>query len=211
MIRSEALDIALESRGHAIWWTLSGQFHNEQAPSIREKILALVGDGCRAFIIDMDKVTAVDDAVAPMFLGLLNTLKGKGGDMKFIFKNEAIRRAFQPYENLFSIFPDADSLSRENAVLDFLKKRGKAMTKKTGFRISRSVALFGLIVLCGWFLTLLYIINMQNQRIRLQQSELEELGLWKVTAEIDMVNMKERLLPLEQLGIIKDEPAANNK
>ena len=70
MIRSEALDIVLESRGNAMWWTLSGAFHNEQAPSIREKILALAGDGCRAFIIDMEKVTAIDDAVVPMFLGL---------------------------------------------------------------------------------------------------------------------------------------------
>ena len=126
--------------------------------------------------------------------------------MKLIYRNEAICRAFLPYFNLFTIFPDAESLSRQNAVLGFLKKRGKALTKKTGFRISRTVAVFGLIVLCGWFLTLMYIINMQNQRIQVQQAELQELGLWKVTAEIDMERMKERLLPLEQLGIIKDEP-----
>ncbi|MDR3012814.1 MAG: hypothetical protein LBU70_06355 [Chitinispirillales bacterium] len=206
MIRSEALDIALESRGGIIWWTLAGHFHNEQVPNIREKITSLMNDGCRAFVIDMEKVTGVDDAVVPMFLNFLNTLKGKGGDLKFIFKNETLTRAFSPYFNLFSIYPDAGSLSLSKAsILNLLKKQGKALRKKTGFRISRTVAIFLLVVLCGWFLTLLSIIEMQNQRIQQQNTELDELGGWKITAEIELERLNERLQPLEQLGVIPRE------
>jgi len=37
-MRSEALDITLESRGRALWLFLSGPFHHEQVPGMREKI-----------------------------------------------------------------------------------------------------------------------------------------------------------------------------
>ena len=207
MIRSEALDIALESRKGAMWLILAGWFHNEQAPSIREKFIGLMNDGCRTFIVDMEGVTGIDDSVAPMFLSLLNTLRGKGGELKLIFRNDPLTRAFQPYINIFPIFPDADSLSK-GTLFGLLKKRGRVLTRKTGFRISRSVAIFFLIILCGWFLTLLSIIHTQNQRIRHQQDELQELGLWKLHADIEMESLKERLQPMEQLGII---PNARSK
>jgi hypothetical protein len=140
-----------------------------------------------------------------MFLGLLNTLRGKGGELKFIFRNDSLRSSFRPYANLFQIYPDAESLSR-GTVLGLLKKRSRVLARKTGFRISRSVAIFLSIVLCGWFLTLLAIIHTQNQRISQQQHELQELGLWKLTADIEMEAMRERLQPLEQLGIVPSAP-----
>jgi anti-anti-sigma regulatory factor len=205
VIRSEALDIVLENKSGIIWWTLAGYFYNEQVPNIREKIIGLMNDGARAFVIDMEKVTGADDTVVPMFLSFLNTLKGKGGDIKFIFKNETLRRAFLPYFNLFSIYPDADSFAK-GTLIDLIKKQGNALKKKTGFRISRSIAIFLIIVLCGWFLTLIYTINMQNVRIREQQSELQELEVWKRTADIELEKMRERLQPLEQLGLIPGEP-----
>jgi anti-anti-sigma regulatory factor len=206
MIRSESLDIQLENRNGSVWLTLTGEFHDEQAPVLREKFMPLVNEGCRSFIVDMEGITEIGDEVAPMFLALQSSLKGKDGDLKLIFKNDVMYRAFLPYLNLVSIFPDADSLSKGSTIIDFLKRSGKALTRKTGFRISRPVALFGLVVLCGWFLTLLYIINMQNQRIQQQHSEILELGQWKATAEIDIEKMQDRLRPLEQLGIIKEFP-----
>ncbi|MCL2183534.1 MAG: STAS domain-containing protein [Chitinispirillia bacterium] len=210
MIRSEALDIVLESRGSVIWFFLSGHFNNEQAPSISEKFTGLMADGCRSFIVDMEKVTAVDDAVVPMFLNLLNTLRGKGGDLKLIFRNDVMYRAFLPFTNLFTIYPDAEALTK-GTLLGLLQKRSKTLSKKTGFRISRTVAIIMLIVLCGWFMTLLYIINMQNERIRVQQDDLHELNLWKHKAEIEVEALRERLQPLEQLGIVKkDEPKKQN-
>jgi len=210
MIRSEALDIILESRGPVIWLFLAGHFNNEQVPSIREKFSGLMNDGCRSFIVDLEKVTALDDAVVPMFLNLLNALKGKGGELKLIFRNDVMYRAFLPYFNLFSIYPDADAF-RKGTLLSLLQKRGRKMVKKTGFRISRTVAVFILIVLSGWFMTLLYIVNMQNERIRQQQEELQELWLWKLSAEIEVETLRERLKPLEQLGIVPDAPPTKRR
>ncbi len=205
MIQSEALDITLECRSETIWLFLSGQFNNEQVPSIREKILSLVEDGNKFFIIDLEKVTSIEDMVVPMFLNLLNTIKGKGGELKFIFKNPVLSRAFQPYWNLFAIFADGDSLIR-GTFLTLLKRKSRFLSRKTGFRISRPVAIFMLTVLCGWFLTLLFIIHLQNNRIQEQQKEVQELNQWKQSTLLEMNQLKERLRPLEQLGILKDAP-----
>lgn len=204
MIRSEALDIVLENRDGTIWLTLAGHFHNDQMPSMREKFVNLINDGCRSFVVNMERVQSVESTVVPMFLSLLNTLKGKGGDIKLIFKNAHLEREFKPYRNIFSIYSDSQMLAK-GTFFGLIKKRSNALRKKTGFRISRTVALFIIIVLSGWFLTLLSIIEMQNARLRQQQEELEELGLWKVTADIELERMRERLAPLEQLGVISRE------
>jgi len=210
MIRSEALDITLESRGSAVWLTLAGHFYNEQVPAIHEKFTSLIKDGNRCFVVDMEKITGVNDRVVPMFLTLLNTIKGKGGELKLIFKNDCLCRAFQPCFNLFAIFPDADSLSK-GSLLGLLKKQGKNLKRKTGFRISRSVAIFTLLVLCGWFITLLSVIKMQNTRMHEQETELQELNQWKQESVIEMEQLKERLQPLEQLGILRDAERARRR
>jgi len=203
MIRSEALDITLESRGNAIWLTLAGHFYNEQVPAISEKFTTLLKDGNRSFVVDMEKIISADDTVVPMFLNLLNTIKGKGGELKLIFKNDCLRQAFQPCINLFAIFPDADSLSRDS-LFGLIKKQGKNLKRKTGFRISRSVAIFTLLVLSGWFITLISVIKMQDSRIQEQQTELQELNQWKQESAAEMEQLKERLQPLEQLGILRN-------
>lgn len=210
MILSEALDITLEFRKGSIWIHLAGQFTNEQVPGIKEKLLNLIEDGNRFFVIEMEKVNGVDDTVVPMFLNLLNYLKGKGGEIKFIFRNDILHRAFQPYLNLFAIYPDADSFEK-GTFLSLIKRKGRFLARKTGFRISRPVAVFMLIVLCGWFLTLLYIIHLQNGRIQEQQSEINDLTQWKQRTVLEMNQLKERIKPLEQLGILKDAPSEKKK
>ncbi|MFW5785268.1 MAG: STAS domain-containing protein [Chitinispirillaceae bacterium] len=203
MILSEALDITLEFRKGSIWIYLSGQFTNEQVPGIKDKLLNLIEDGHRFFVLDMEKVNGIDDAVVPMFLNLLNYLKGKGGEIKFIFRNDTLYRAFQPYLNLFAVYSDAELIERGTFV-SLLKRKSRFLARKTGFRISRPVAIFMLTVLCGWFLTLIYIILLQNERIAEQQNEINTLTQWKQRTVLEMNQLKERIKPLEQLGILKD-------
>jgi anti-anti-sigma regulatory factor len=202
-MKSEALDISIVSRGGALRVVLSGPFHNEQAGGIKEKIHGLIDDGNRRFIIDMENVVAVDDAVVPMLLSLVNSLKGKGGDIKFIFRNETVTKAFAPFRNLFSIYPDAGALDA-GGFFGILKNRRKLLSKKTGVRLSRPVALILLFTLAGWFLSLAFIIHLQSRRISQQERELAELTQWRQKAGIELTNLRERIRPLQQLGILKD-------
>jgi anti-anti-sigma factor len=202
-MRSEALDMLIENRSGTIWIKLSGPFNQEQVPNMREKFHALIDDGNRFFIIDLENIVLIDDSVMQLFLQLLNSIKTKGGELKFIFKNEIVSKVFSPYFHLFQIYPDAASYP-SGGFLDSIRRTHKLLTRRTGIRISRPVAIFLIIVLCGWFLSLLFIVHLQNSRINEQQAELHDLHQWKQHALIEMSNLKDRIRPFEQLGILKD-------
>ncbi len=202
-MKSDALDITLVSRSGSIWLLLSGPFHNEQVPNIKEKITGLIDDGNRHIVINMENVSDVAESAAPMFLTLVNLIKGKGGDIKFVFKNEPVSKAFSPYRNLFSIYPDAAALNT-GGFFGVLRRRRSVLSKKTGVRMSRPVALILLVSLGGWFLSLVFIILLQNQRIRNQEIEVYNLSRWKQRAGVEIVRLRERIRPLDQLGVLKD-------
>ena len=202
-MRSEALDITIEGRGNAIWLLLSGPFHNEQALPIREKITGLIDDGCRKIVIIMENISDIGESVPQMFLSLVNIMRGKGGDIFFVFKNEHLTKAFAPYENIFSIYPDEHSLP-VGGFFTNLKHRSKVLTRKTGIRLSRPIAITLLVSLAGWILTLFFIIYQQNMRIRQQELETRSLTEWQRNANAELKVLRERMLPLEQLGIIKN-------
>lgn len=199
----ENLDITIEERNDAIWIYLYGPFRKELVPHMREKFTVLIHDGNRRFVVDMENVTSIDDAVVQMFLQLLNTIKGKGGELSLIFKNEILTKAFGPFFNLIPVYPD-DSIVAPGGFLAGLRRRGVLLSRKTGIRISRPVAIFTLIVLCGWFITLLFIIRIQNRHLKEQQIELYELTAYKQHSILEINQMKDRLRPLEQLGILRD-------
>jgi anti-anti-sigma regulatory factor len=202
-MRSEALDITLESRGRGLWLFLSGPFHHEQVPGMREKIGGLIDDGNRQLVIDLENVDDIDESATQMFLSLLNVMRGKGGDIWFIFKNDNVSRAFSPFRSIFSIYPDAQSLPA-GGFFSTLRRRSRVLARKTGIRLSRPVALTLLITLFGWILTLMFIIYIQSQQIHRQEAEIRSLSEWNQTAGIQIKELRERIKPLEQLGILKD-------
>ena len=202
-MRFEALDIIIEGRGDATWLILSGPFHREQVPNIRGKFSALLEDGNRYFIVDLEAITNIDPEVVDLFLKIANDVRAKSGDLKLVFKNRIVSRAFGPYNNLFEIFPDAATLD-SGGFFGRIIRRGRVLAKKTGVRLSLPVAVFLLFVLCGWFLSLLFIIDIQNRRITEQQRELSELSQWKEQSMVELNTLRERIRPLEQLGILKD-------
>lgn len=203
---SEALDIVIESRGNAVLLTLSGPFHREQIPNIRAKIERLIRDGTREIIVNLENITVMHESVAPMFLSLLNLIRGKKGDIKLIFKNAAVTKVFFPYQNFFSIYPDYKSLE-SLGIFHHLRSRGIFLNKKTGIRLSVPVALFLLFILIGWFLSLGMIINMQKKQIIEQEIEIQSFQEWKRKAELEIKALKSRIKPMEQLGLITDSIA----
>jgi anti-anti-sigma regulatory factor/DNA-binding HxlR family transcriptional regulator len=188
-----------------MWLFLSGPFHAEQAPGMKEKIGGLIEDGNKRIIIDMEGVTDIDESVPQMFLSLLNFVRGKGGDIQFIFKNETVTKAFSPLKSLVAIYPDAQSLPT-GGLFSTLRRRSRVLTRKTGIRLSRPIAITLLVTLAGWILTLVFTIHLQNQRIRQQEFELRTVSEWKRSATVELKTLRDRLRPLEQLGIVKDVP-----
>jgi anti-anti-sigma factor len=202
-MRFEALDIIIEGRGDVTWLILAGPFHKEQVPNIRGKFTSLLEDGNRDFVVNLEAVTIIDAAAVDLFLTIANDVRAKGGELKLVFRNPAVSHAFAPYAHLLTIFPDTTTLD-SGGFFDRIMRRGRVLTKKTGVRLSLPVALFLLFVLCGWFLSLLFLVNLQNRRIAEQQRELSELTQWKEHSTVELNALHERIRPLEQLGIIRD-------
>jgi anti-anti-sigma factor len=197
----DSMDITIEGRSGAIWLILAGHFRKDQIAQMKEKFDVLLEDRNRQFIVDMEKITSIDESVVQLFLQLLSVVRGKGGEIKLIFKNPIVSRSFAPYNNIFPVYPDAQSLT-SGGLLGAIRLRGRQLSKKTGIRISRPVALFMLIVLCGWFISLLFIIRLQSRYIKRQQVEVHSLQQTNQKIKLEVEAMRERIKPLEQLGII---------
>jgi anti-anti-sigma regulatory factor len=202
-MQSETLDITINLRSGDLWLHLSGPFTQDQIPTFREKFLLLIEDGNRSFIIDMENVSAIDPGAIQLFLQLLNSLKTKKGTLKLIFNNKLLTRAFLPYRNIFSIYPDSSLLIRKG-LFALLQRQRRLLSRKTGIRLSRPVAFFLLCILCGWFLTLASIILLQNRRIKEQNAELQDLSQWEASSRLEIERLRNRLQPMEQLGILRD-------
>jgi len=202
-MRSETLDYIFEERAGDLWVLLSGPFTSDQIPTFREKMLTLIDDGNHHLVFDLEHIRAIDSAVVPVFLQLLNTTSAKSGSLKLVFKNKLITSAFSAYRNIFSIFPDASLLHR-GGIIALIHRQRRRMLRKTGIRISRPVALFLLFILSGWFISLFFIIHLQNRHIKEQQQELQELSQWETRSRLEIDKLRSRLRPLDQLGILKD-------
>lgn len=201
---SEALDIAIESREGDLWLILAGQFKKEQVESIRSKIEGFLKDDNNFIVIDMEKVTEIHESVPQMFLELLNLINGKEGSLKFVFKNNIVTQAFSPFKNIFEIYSDAASFSASGFIHN-MKRQGIILSRKTGIRLSIPVAIFLLFIMVMWFLTLGYIIHMQTKEIRKQEQVITGYEEHNKMQQIEIEDLKEKLKPLEQLGILKDE------
>lgn len=197
----DSMDITIEGRGGATWLILAGHFRKDQIAQMKEKFDVLLEDRNRQFIVDLEKITSIDESAVQLFLQLLSIVRGKDGEIKLIYKNVTVSRAFAPYNNIFPVYPDAQSLT-SGGLLGAIRQRGRQLSKKTGIRISRPVALFMVIVLCGWFISLLFIIRIQSRYIKRQQVEVHALQQTNQKIKFEVDAMRERIKPLEQLGII---------
>lgn len=201
---SEALDITIESREGDLWLILSGLFNKEQIDSIKTKVEGFVSDGNNFIVIDLDGISSIHEDVPKMFLELLNLINGKDGSLKFVFKNSIVAAAFSNYKHIFEIFSDANSFSG-NGLMHTMKRQGIILSRKTGIRLSIPVAVFVLFIILMWFLTLGYVIQIQTRQIRKQEQLITGYEEHNKMQQIELEDLKEKLKPLEQLGILKDE------
>ena len=202
-MRSEALEIQIEEWNENTVLNLRGRFHNEQVPNIREKISDLLASENRGFILDFSEVTELDEAVPPFLLEVLNSIKGKEGELKIVCGGGAVLDALEKSRNIFDLYPDRNSIM-SGGFLKRLQTRGITLSKKTGVRLSRSIAMLLFVALTGWFVSLLVILIMQYSQVSSQKKELSALRQWKSESEKQIQVLQERLKPLEDLGVAAD-------
>ena len=202
-MKSEALEIQIEDwNGNTVLF-LRGRFNNEQIPNIREKISDLLAGGDRSFIIDLTYVSEPDNAVPEFFLEVLNTVRGKQGELRIVYGRDEILSLLQKFRNVLELYPERKDLF-SGGLMRRLQTRGIVLSRKTGMRISRPVAVLLLFALTGWILFLLTMLLIQNHQVARQKKELADLTEWRTKTLQQIQILQERLKPLEDLGIVTD-------
>jgi len=202
-MRTETMDFTIEEYNSALWLHLEGPFTSDQIPTFKEKFQTLIEDGNRVFVVNLEFITFIDPEVVQLFLHLLNSVREKQGSFNLVFSNTVVSRAFHAYRNIFSIYPDT-SLLRKDGIFSLLHKSRRRLLKKTGIRLSRQVALLLVLTIFGLITALLFIISLQSRHIKEQQTDLHDLLQWETRSRLEIETLRNRLIPLEQLGVLRD-------
>ncbi len=202
-MKSRQLDISIETLNNDMLVVLEGLFFDEQIKSVKEKLESLIADGHKSFIVDLHHCEIRSQDIAIMFLEVLNNLKGRNGQLIFLMSTEKKMAHFSKWGNLFSVYATIQEYQNSGFVKN-LKKTGIIYSKKTGMRLSPSVALILLVLIGGWLLTLISIIRFQEEGLSEQNKLIHQLEIQKDKMIKDITQLQLRLAPLKDLGLIND-------
>jgi anti-sigma B factor antagonist len=79
-------------------WTIVsiyGELDVATAPSLRERLIALVGDGATKLVLDLEGVDFLDSTGLGTIISALKRARTHGGDMRLVCTQARIRRLFE--------------------------------------------------------------------------------------------------------------------
>ncbi len=196
---------AVQINSSGVEITLSGYFHADFIPSLKEKIENLLEDGHRFFMMNMndlniDYMSHFKDL--QFFIELANGLQAKDGKIIFILPKEK-RQQFKSVEHLLHFYSNQEEF-RRSGWRERFKQTGVYLSRKTGIRLSVRFATVLSILIFGWMLTLVVLVQKQN--VELDEKKASIVQLEKDQARIlHQINLLQgRLEPFRQLGILSD-------
>ena len=89
-VRTEVSDVA--------GWTvvsIYGELDVATAPSLREQLIGLVGDGATKLVLDLEGVDFLDSTGLGVIVSALKRARTNGGDLRLVCTQARIRRLFE--------------------------------------------------------------------------------------------------------------------
>jgi anti-sigma B factor antagonist len=98
------LDVS-EQNGHAVL-AVSGEVDVATVPRLREQLHALVAEGNRRIIVDLDGVDFLDSTGLGVLVGALKRVRSNDGDLYLVCTQPRIRKVFEVtgLTKVFSLF-----------------------------------------------------------------------------------------------------------
>ena len=91
------MELRTEVSKVAGWTVVSiyGELDVATAPALREKLIALVGDGTTQMVLDLEGVDFLDSTGLGTIISALKRVRTHGGDMRLVCTQPRIRRLFE--------------------------------------------------------------------------------------------------------------------
>lgn len=202
-MKSDLINIQVESRGNDVELTLSGSLGVAQLEAVKEKLDMLVdGPGC-FFFLNLQNVHFTSDLYLNVFLELLNRVKSQKSALILIFDSSELYDYFSSYLSLFDIYENRNAY-KDSGTMKQLKQIGIHYGLHSGITISSGVAVAFLSLIVGWIVTLLIIISTQGHDLSDKQAQIIALQNQKERYIKEIDKLESSIGPLRKLGVVQD-------
>ena len=202
-MKSDLINIQVESRGNDVELTLSGSLGVAQLDAFKEKLDMLVdGPGC-FFFLNLENAHFTSDRYIGVFLELLSRVKGQGSALILIFVSREHYKYFENYLNIFEIYENRNAYLKSGTKKQ-LMQIGIHYGHHTGISVSPGVAVTFVSLILGWLVTLLIIVSTQGRDIADKQAQIIALQNQKERYIKEIDKLESSIGPLRKLGVVQD-------
>jgi len=208
-MRADQIDIQVEDYGNDVEISLSGSLNKTQLAAVREKLESLTAGPGVFFFLNLEHVHFAVDDYLEMLLDLLNRIKERNSTLVLIFQNEEQQAYFYRFRNIFDIYESREAY-KNSGLSKQLKQVGIYYGKKTGLRLSPSVAIAAAVVIMGWMVTLFLIVAAQGKDIADKQAQIVSLQGQRDRYVQEIDKLESSIGPLKKLGVVEDTAQLNS-
>ena len=208
-MRADLIDIQIEDFGNDVEISLSGSLSKAQLSAVREKLDSLMSGPGVFFFLNLERAHFAVDDYLEMFLDLMNKTRERNSTMVLLFRNEELLEYFSRYKNIFEIHESREAY-KSSGLSKQLKQVGVYYGKKTGLRLSPSVAIAAGVLIMGWLVTLFLIIAAQGKDIADKQSQSLALESQRDRYVQEIDKLESSIGPLKRLGVVEDTSQLNS-
>lgn len=202
-MKSDLIDIQVESRENDVEISLSGSLGYAQFSAVKEKLAMLVdGPGC-FFFLNLQNAHFTSDRYLDFFLELLNRVKAQKSALVLIFDSEEVYKYFEKYQNIFEIYENRSAYKRSGTKKQ-LQQIGLHYGVRSGITLSPGVAVSIFALIIGWIITLFIIVSTQGHDIADKQAQIIALQNQKERYIREIDKLESSIGPLRKLGVVQD-------
>jgi anti-sigma B factor antagonist len=110
------MELGLVVRDQDGWVVLavSGEIDIATAPSLRERLHALLAEDKRQLIVDLDDVGFLDSTALGVLVGVLKRARSEGGEVRIVCTQPRVRKVFEitRLDSAFDLFDSVDEAVR---------------------------------------------------------------------------------------------------
>ena len=179
-MKSDLIDIQVESRGNDVELTLSGSLGVAQLSAVKEKLDMLVdGPGCFFFLNLQNAHFTSDHYLTELY------------------------DYFSRYLNIFEVYENRNAYKKSGTKKQ-LQQIGLHYGLRSGITISSGVAVAFLSLIVGWIVTLLIIVSTQGHDLSDKQAQIIALQNQKERYIKEIDKLESSIGPLRKLGVVQD-------